>query len=64
MSSITTKPGFLRLLAVQGNSEAQTKLYGAVLRRSTGAVDEVMRQELWRSLLLRGKAGQSAGGVW
>lgn len=56
-------PNICRLSAVQGNSEARTKLY-PVLCRSTGAVDEVMRQELWRSLALRTKAGQSAEGVW
>lgn len=55
-------PNYLRLSSVQGNSEARTKLY-SVLRRSTGAVDEVMSQELWRSLVLRIKAGQSGGGV-
>ena len=53
----------LRLDAVQGSSEARTELYREVLRRSTTADDEVMRQEFWQSFELCLKAGQNGGGV-
>lgn len=52
-----------RLDAVQGISEARTELYKQVLRRSTGADDEVMRQEFWQSFGHCSKAGQNGGGV-
>lgn len=55
--------GSSRLDAVQGNSEARTELYVGVLRRSTGAVDEVMRKKLGQSFVLCTKAGLSGGGV-
>lgn len=45
--------------AVRGNSEARTKLYGNVLRGSTGVVNEVMRQKSTGCL---DKPGSSVGG--
>lgn len=52
---------FLRLDAVQGNSEARTELYKSILRRSTGAVDEVMRQEFARCLAWPGNRTNGGG---
>lgn len=57
------QPESLRLDAVQGNSEARTELYSEVLRRSTGAVDDVMRQESG-GLVAEPTSRPDGGGDW
>lgn len=53
-----------RLDAVQESSDARTELYDEVPQGSTGADDEVMRQEFGQSSELSSEAGQNGGGNW
>ncbi len=54
---------FLHLDAIQGISDARTKMYLKVNRGSTVANDTVVRQEFWQRFELCLKTGQNGGGV-
>ena len=61
MNKLHLRSNFIHLDAVQGNSEARTKLYANVLRGSTGAVNEVMRQKSTGCLAKPGSSVDGGG---